>query len=159
MNGSTHIRIALAAGLYAAIALETQPVPMMSIVGGAFLAARLPDIDINLPIRHRGLTHSVLLTALLAFMAVYFLPRNIALGGIVGYISHIIADMATVQGVGLLWPMPWRIKFPGAFIRTGGVFESLVSLGVLVGIWLMLHKWAVSDLDFDLSSVRSLFTW
>jgi inner membrane protein len=159
MNGKTHVRIALACGLYAALALESQPVPMMSIVGGAFLAARLPDVDINLPIKHRGLTHSVLLTALLAFAAVYFLPRNIALGAIVGYISHIIADMATVQGVGLLWPIPWRVKFPGAFIRTGSIFETAISLGVLVGIGLMLYQWAGSDLDFDLSAIRSLFTW
>lgn len=158
MNGSTHVRIALACGLYGALLLESDPVPMMSIVAGAFVAARLPDLDIKLPVRHRSVTHSILITALLYFGVFYALPRPLALGFMVGYISHIAADMFTVNGVELLWPIPKRIKVPFfSVVRTGGLLEALLSIGVLIGIGIMLLQ--VVNVSVDTKSIGSFFGW
>jgi inner membrane protein len=82
---------------------------------------------------HRTLTHSLLgvaLFALLSWLVLGALP-NLLLAVGAGYASHVFADALNTRGVPLLWPLgrPMRL-LPGG-IRSGGVVELAVALGVL----------------------------
>jgi len=64
---------------------------------------------------HRGLTHSLLGLAIAAglFAPLALLSLDLWLALLVGYLSHLLLDMATLEGVPLLWPKPTRCVFPG----------------------------------------------
>ena len=98
--------------------------PILAFVGAGVVLwlSTLPDIDMRLPIRHRGPTHSLLFLALVAgvlgaaggalgvgtYQPVGVLP-GVGLGvvlGVVGIGSHLLADMLTPAGVNLFWPLP-----------------------------------------------------
>ena len=66
---------------------------------------------------HRGIAHSLFALSLLALAS---LPLWLLWGRFIwwlalllGYLSHLILDMATVEGVQLFWPHPGRAVFPG----------------------------------------------
>ncbi|AFI90224.1 metal-dependent hydrolase [Pectobacterium parmentieri] len=104
------------------------------IIPGALLTALLPDIDhpksvlgqrlkwLSTPIArlfgHRGFTHSLLAIATGIFFIQTRLPPSWPIptdayhAMIVGYLSHILADMLTPSGVPLLWPCRWRFRLP-----------------------------------------------
>jgi inner membrane protein len=146
--------------------LATSLVGLVPVAGVALVASLLPDIDsdessirqatgtarhsgvvgriVSFMLRifggHRAITHSLLAWALLTFwVGVYFRGNMLMVAFGIGYLSHLIADALTVQGVPLLWPIfRRRISFlPSAIaIRTGGVVETLVVIaaGVAVGM-------------------------
>jgi len=138
MNGATHLRIGIAVGLATALLLETEPAETALIVAGTLLVSRLPDVDINLPIRHRAFTHSLVMVGLLVLFIQIVLPPYLGLGVGLGYISHIAADILTVGGVRLFWPLPLRVRVPFTFVRTGSIFEGLIRWGTVVLIGWML---------------------
>ncbi len=78
---------------------------------------------------HRGMSHSLLFLALVIFAArritrsYGYSDYTIILG--VGMASHIFSDMATKQGVRLLWPLDKKFRFP-LYIKTGGKMEKLL---------------------------------
>lgn len=104
------------------------------IVPGALLTSLLPDIDhprstigqrlkwISAPIArtfgHRGFTHSLLaivVSLLLLQLEVprsWPIPTDVLHGMVLGYLSHLLADMLTPAGVPLLWPCRWRFRLP-----------------------------------------------
>jgi len=55
---------------------------------------------------------------------------------VLGYLSHIVADMLTPAGVPLLWPCRWRFRLPVLNSQKGNQLERALCL-VLVGyaIW------------------------
>ncbi len=60
---------------------------------------------------HRAFTHTALACALLAVALLRFTPdrwRGYAIAFMVGYVSHLIADMLTEGGVPLFWPLSSR---------------------------------------------------
>lgn len=98
--------------------------PILAFVGAGVVLwlSTLPDVDLRLPIRHRGPTHSLAFLALVAgalgavggalgvgaFRPVAALP-GVGLGvvlGVVGVGSHLLADVLTPAGVNVLWPVP-----------------------------------------------------
>ncbi|MDC9616110.1 metal-dependent hydrolase [Xenorhabdus khoisanae] len=109
----------------------------LHMLPGALLASLLPDIDhpsstlgrlfrfISIPIArlcgHRGFTHSLL--ALIAGITLFQteippdwpIPTDFIHAMVVGYISHLIADMLTPAGIPLLWPL--RIRFCIPIVR------------------------------------------
>ena len=104
---------------------------------------------------HRNFTHSVvslglfggLVWYLASLMPIYWgiSPALLTLGFVIGYGSHLLADMLTVQGVPLLWP--WRASlgippkpFEGIRIVSGGWFEQLVFFPIL-NLILILTVW------------------
>ncbi len=134
MVGS-HLVVGLAcwAGAAAAWHLPADPVTL----GLVLLGAVLPDIDhpsswigrrlwfvsrpLALLVGHRGLTHSAL-----AVVAGIVVLRLAGLGGwqaplVVGYLSHLAADLVTVGGIPLLWP--WRRRFGLGWFRSGSWAE------------------------------------
>lgn len=102
-----------------------------SYYGGVTLGSLLPDIDhpksylgkrlyplsffIHKLFGHRGFTHSLLSTGFLGLATSYWWDVNpLFFGGLIlGYISHLLADMTTVSGVPLLYPNKKRYKFFG----------------------------------------------
>lgn len=89
---------------------------------------------------HRMISHS-----LLGIFIVGYLLKNIILPVIgkiilvdmntvfdalmIGYISHLIVDSFTTQGIPLLFPIPIRVGFPPnkhLRIKTGGIFEKIL---------------------------------
>jgi len=98
--------------------------------------------------KHRTLTHSIvgvyaiyrlLEWVLLKLLNPVFLDPQIVLASImIGYISHIIADSLTEEGVPLLFPININFGFPPikkVRIKTGKWFENLV---VYPAIWVYL---------------------
>ena len=65
----------------------------------------------------------------------------------VGYVSHIVADMLTRQGVPVLWPVHWRLSLLP--IVTGGATESVIALAA--GGWLLIA--VLGKLGISLSPV------
>lgn len=77
----------------------------------AFLACRAG-------FRPQGFTHSLLAVgggvALLQLKlpSDWLFPADVLQGMVLGYLSHIVADMLTPAGVPLLWPCRWRFRLP-----------------------------------------------
>ena len=125
------------------------------IIPGALVTSLLPDIDhpnsllgqrlkwLSLPISrlcgHRGFTHSLLAVAGGIFLfrsqvpADWGIPLDVLHAMIVGYLSHIMADMLTPAGVPLLWPCRWRFRLPILNSQRGNQLERTLCL-VLVGL-------------------------
>ncbi|WP_409307686.1 metal-dependent hydrolase [Pectobacterium sp. B1J-3] len=120
------------------------------IIPGALLTSLLPDIDhpksllgqrlkwISSPIArafgHRGFTHSLLAIAAGIYFIQTKLPANWPIptdayhAMIIGYLSHIAADMMTSAGVPLLWPCRWRFCLPLLNSQKGNQLERVLCL-------------------------------
>lgn len=83
---------------------------------------------------HRKIFHSFFLVGL--FSAVLFLFSEFLMWCcLIGYSSHLIADMFTIQGIQPLYPLEYKIK---GFIKTGSFGELVVFVITLFGIFLLL---------------------
>jgi inner membrane protein len=94
--------------------------------------------------KHRGIMHTLLVPALLViplfFVKEYYIIAPI-IGFIAGYVSHLLADMCTVSGVPILFPLTMR-NISLLPIRTGTVWEYIIafiiSAGALAGAWFII---------------------
>lgn len=107
-------------------------------------ALRTTSFALVRTVGHRTLTHSLLGVALFALLTRLLLGGypNLILALVAGYASHVFADALNTRGVPLLWPLgrPFRL-LPGG-IRSGGVVEFVVALGVFtfaLGELYLLH--------------------
>ena len=165
MLGKTHA----AAGFVAAAAvlyLMHAPASDLTLgIGGGVVAALLPDIDephslfnhyakvigpaIGSVLKHRTITHTLVVAAAVTVglhLLFPHLPIDVvaAIGG--GYVSHLVADSITPEGVMWFWPLSSRrLSFtgwlPGGLWRvftTGGGLELMVfrPLFLLGGMYL-----------------------
>lgn len=110
----------------------------------------LPDIDhpkskfgswvpfLSYPISyifgHRGITHSLLMVVtmlywLLKFPYYFLITKPL----FIGYISHLLADMLTKNGIPLLWPRRQKFKIPLISFKAGSSMEMLVT-SFLIGL-------------------------
>ena len=104
MMKKTHTAI----GIAAAIAIiNTFSLPYVSIIG--VIGANAPDWDFKLGLKHRTITHSLLLLCLSSF-AVSFFSKNIAVIWFVSYLLHLLADSFTKMGVPLMIPTVMAIR-------------------------------------------------
>lgn len=150
------------------------------VIGGA-LTCLLPDIDhpksligrqvrclsviISKAFNHRGFTHSLLAiivcrTLFISSLSSHLIiPLDLAHAMLVGYISHIFADMLTPAGVPLLWPCSWRFHVP--ILNSGKNNRREQMFCIFCLIWSILHpldveiitKLPISDL------VKSIWKW
>lgn len=184
MTAGGHFIFALASTILAK-KLELSPALAQGnwghIIIGGILTCLLPDIDhpksllgqrlkwLSVPIAkmfgHRGVTHSFL-AIIGASTLIYsgllsriIIPIDLAHAMIVGYISHVVADMLTPAGVPLLWPCRWRFRMPilnpSKYPRWERIFCMLVltysllyPLNALIG-----NKLSVTD------SIRNIWQW
>ncbi|MEK3978500.1 metal-dependent hydrolase [Psychrobacillus sp. FSL K6-2836] len=139
MTGNTHIIGGLAASLAFAQVTDFEPI---LLVGAGVVGALIPDIChggstigrkfkvlskvINALFGHRSFTHSLLFLVLIAILLTSFVDNeSIVMGILVGMASHYILDMATKNGIKLLYPLKITVRFP-ITTRTGGTVEYLV---------------------------------
>lgn len=109
------------------------------------LASALPDIDsykskvgkkiklisflINIFLGHRGIFHSLFLIIPISIFIAIINPE-IAAAFFIGYISHLVLDSLTPEGVMLFYPFSKK-RIQG-FIRTGSLFENMLFILLLV---------------------------
>lgn len=96
----------------------------------------LPDIDIAFSkisklslnsngnkLKHRGITHSLLMPILIYSIYYSIFKNQIILPFVLGYVSHIFLDMFNPKGVKLFLPFFWRsFRFP-LTVKTGSVYD------------------------------------
>ncbi|PSL34324.1 inner membrane protein [Planomicrobium soli] len=139
MTGKTHIVGGITASL--AFAQITNYDPFI-LVGAGVIGAILPDIChggskigrtlpmlskvINTLFGHRTFTHSLLFLVLMAILMNNFVQNEAFTAGIlVGMASHLLLDMATKNGIKLLFPIKVTVRFP-ITATTGGSAEYAV---------------------------------
>jgi hypothetical protein len=139
MTGRTHD---LAAFTLLNVVFVTMPIPTMTVstavaaLGGCFIGGLFPDIDQPTADLYRR------------FPAGSIFGRIIApiLGShrMIGFLSHIIMDMFTREGVPLFFPIPWKFGIPpiaklrmktGSLLEKGIVFPGLM----IVNGYLVYH--------------------
>ena len=119
-----------------------------------FIGSGFPDIDmpkskfgkqlgvvsvlVNFFFKHRGYFHSLLLSIGIGSVLIWFWGLNYGLGFFVGFVSHLIMDGLTKQGIEIFYPFKW-VKLKG-FIKTGGFLETVVFYCILVIDVLILAK-------------------
>ncbi|TWT16083.1 metal-dependent hydrolase [Planomicrobium sp. CPCC 101079] len=139
MTGKTHIIGGITASL--AFAQTTNYDPFI-LVGAGVIGAILPDIChggskigrtlpllskvINTLFGHRTFTHSLLFLVLMAVLMNKSIPNEAFTAGVlVGMASHLLLDMATKNGIKLLFPIKVTVRFP-ITAKTGGAAENAV---------------------------------
>ncbi|MBI6215737.1 metal-dependent hydrolase [Proteus sp. DFP240708] len=125
------------------------------MIPAVLLGSLLPDLDhpgsilgrlfriISLPLSklcgHRGFTHSLLAFCGLAILwETQVSPRwdisaDIFHALLLGYLSHLIADMLTPAGVPFLWPLKIRFALPILGKKNNKKGERFISVLILVG--------------------------
>jgi len=102
-----------------------------------FFGVGFPDVDdseskfgkksffkfINLFFKHRGIFHSLIFGIVLSWLAFYF-DKDAGAGFFLGFLSHIILDSFTKQGINFLYPFG-GLNAKG-FIKTGGKLEKII---------------------------------
>jgi len=138
----THIITSLCIG--AAVASYTSLPFTASYTAGVVIGSLLPDIDepksyvgrrslgmshkVKEAFGHRGMTHSLFVWAVIAFIVTVESSSTFSIGLVLGYLFHIIEDFLSVQGVPLLWPFQTkRYKIP--LYRTGSALETVLFYG------------------------------
>lgn len=126
-------------------------------VGVALATARLPDLLEVGPVKHRGLTHWLITAGALIVGTAYVLDgyqygMAITVGLAVGYLSHLVADGCTLQGVAFLWPV-WRDDLhllpQGLRVRTGSLTDTLAATVVLLAVVLAVAPHGASSAEAD----------
>ncbi|WP_367680425.1 metal-dependent hydrolase [Candidatus Fukatsuia anoeciicola] len=138
MTGKGHLIFSISCVIFAQKARLTPALTQgdwWHTISAALLTSLLPDIDhpssiigqqlkwISLFMAklfgHRGFTHSLLavfssiiLIRSDIFTYWFFLPDDVLHAMIIGYFSHLLADMLTPAGIPLLWPFRWRFCVP-----------------------------------------------
>ena len=158
MMAFTHIAAGGATALSLSDFIHAQAYQTILLLAGGILGGMLPDIDhpasalgrrvlpvsmaISAIFGHRGITHSLIASAVMPFAVWYSLHSldlhteysvPFSLGLAAGYLSHLAGDWMTKAGVPLLWPNRKRIAAP-VTIRTGSRIEYLIALGLY--LWL-----------------------
>lgn len=156
MTAEGHLIFAVASAIFAKRA-ELTPVLASAdwwhLIPAVLLTCLLPDIDhpksllgqrlkwLSQPIArafgHRGFTHSLMAVAggvmllQLKLPASWVIPADAFQGMILGYLSHIVADMLTPAGVPLLWPCRWRFRLPILNSQKGNQMERVLCLALV----------------------------
>jgi inner membrane protein len=149
MMAGSHIALGAAAWFVAGPRLGL-PALDPAMLGLSVLGALLPDIDhpkswvgrrlrplstiLAMFLGHRGITHSLVAVAgCIALLLWQDVPFGFAAPLVVGYLSHLIADLLTPGGLRLAWPLRRSFAFP--LCRTGSPFEPLVVAVALSAAW------------------------
>ncbi|MBZ3672614.1 metal-dependent hydrolase [Salmonella enterica subsp. enterica serovar Senftenberg] len=67
----------------------------------------------------------------------WIIPADALQGMVLGYLSHIVADMLTPAGVPLLWPCRWRFRLPILAPRKGNQLERFLCMALFArAVWM-----------------------
>jgi inner membrane protein len=150
MMARSHVALGLAAWISAAPLLHLPPLDPVS-AGLAVMGSLLPDVDhprswvgrrtrpvsslLAAALGHRGITHSaVAVLALALLLARAGGQRRAVWPVVVGYASHLAADMLTARGLRLAWPL--RRSWGVPLCRAGSPAEALiVAAACAAAVW------------------------
>jgi inner membrane protein len=152
MMAGSHVLIGAATWLYIAHDLGL-PLLDPAALGLAVAGSLSPDIDhpkswvgrrvkfISVPISkifgHRGITHSIVAVAVcIACLRWDGQQWHHTLPFVIGYASHLAADLITPAGLCLAWPLRRTFAFP--LVKTGSFAEQ--ALVTLVAGWLFARS-------------------
>jgi inner membrane protein len=140
----SHAIIGLASWIVVAPLLHLPPLSPTCLVV-AVAGSLLPDIDhptswvgrrlrpistvVSRVFGHRGITHSAVAVVALVVVLLYGgYARAMTSALVVGYLSHLAADMLTPRGLRLAWPLrtTWRLPL----CNTGSRAEAVVVAGL-----------------------------
>lgn len=174
MNGKVHgsAGILISSSLLIFHPPSSFVVATAGIVGGALFAI-LADIDhgsssisntpgmnllskfITIFFRHRGFTHSLVVTALLCWCLVSqgYKPILIQIW-IACYLSHIFLDMFNLEGVQLFWPLPYHVALLPNVLAVSSQPYSIVqnilfAVFQLIGSVMALHVYMTLFLNVE----------
>ena len=127
-------------------------------------AAFIPDIDWVMQNKwgmgsvHRKLLHNIwVMVAIIIITYVLTTSLLLSFGIIIGFLSHLIADSLTVQGISWLYPYGYKQKlyFSGHFV-TGSDKEKIIQIILLIASGFMfVSKGMLIDI-FSLEGIISL---
>lgn len=156
---------------------EYTPATLGAVIAISYVGALLPDIDqpaaklwdsfpfghlaghvVDPFLEHRNISHSILGTALITTGVWYIvnlapeywgINKSIAVSAFtISYISHLVADMITSEGIPLLFPLKNMMGFPprpfqGVRILTGKWFENLIIFPIInmVLVLMIVMNW------------------
>lgn len=142
MTRSTHSAVGVALGL--ALALQDGHDPLTCLAAAAICAtaATVPDIDRKIGLKHRGISHSLIMWLVITVSAHVFFAAlgqavipNAAILISAGVASHLLLDMLTVTGIPLFYPIQKRIRL--AHFTTGATMDGFLFVcAALVTIYL-----------------------
>lgn len=100
---------------------------------------------------HRSWTHTIWATALWTYVG-YLANRSLGWHGVAqfagaGYVSHLVADSLTKQGVRWLLPF-WDKAFKIPLISTGSASGNLLEVGICIGYGLLVLGLVVGRMHF-----------
>jgi inner membrane protein len=148
MMRRTHAAAGLMIGFGLAASQSTSLLDGILIALVSETAALIPDLDLKLKIKHRGLTHSLLALAMIAALGLWIDTQSIqkAYSGLIvwalvaGYSSHLVLDLLTVYGIELFYPYHRRIRL--LKLRTDSRIDHLIGAlmlcGTLYALWLVI---------------------
>ena len=134
MKYKTHIAFGIFVALLIHKVLYNTDLILFLII--SIFASILPDIDstnskigkkvkiIGLLFKHRGIFHSLFFAIILSVFIFLIFNKIYATGFFIGYVSHILLDATTKQGVRPFVPM-FNIRING-YIVTGSMFETIL---------------------------------
>lgn len=115
------------------------------LIIGAIFGASYPDIDRNLPIRHRGFTHTIWMLLILIGIYKWIEMSNFGgvqfnhaivlpflFGFVAGYISHLVADAFSTSGIAWFYPLQtYKDYGGGASVVKGNrfIFQPIYKVG------------------------------
>lgn len=121
MMKKTHISIGIATALPI---INYFNIPLISILGA--IGSVAADWDFILGIKHRTITHSLLLLFISSFLVSLF-NVNISTIWFISYLLHLIADSFTKMGVPFLYPFIKK-NFGLKLIKTGESEDMFICL-------------------------------
>lgn len=110
MLNKTHEAIGITSCFIAGIINLAYPLNSFFNFTTILISSMLPDIDINLGIKHRRFTHSLLFGFIISVLIIFIYPK-VLLPFILGFSLHVIADMFTNTGVQVFFPIKKKIGF------------------------------------------------
>ena len=134
----THLAFALLTSMISIKFLHPSNVLLFILI--ACFVALIPDIDnrdsklgkhvkfISKIFDHRGILHTVFPPIGLFFLFNYLGYNILGIAALVGYLSHILIDAFTPEGINFLHPFTsFRIS---GFIRSGGLMEIILFIAL-----------------------------
>lgn len=138
---SEHAPITWQAAATVAVAAAVAPIPDID-QPESWISRHLPGASlVSRFVRHRTLTHSLLVTIVL-YLTLFGLglrvPHWFATGVVVGWMSHWLIDLVNPMGVQLFYPLPWWIKPPIPWLAIGVESPGESAVRVILRIFTLL---------------------
>lgn len=128
MTHKTHMVV----GTLVSIPFIASPIGLLGISGSI-----APDFDIKLGIKHRTITHSLLMLFFTSLI-IKNINFNIGLIWFINYLSHLILDSLTKSGVKFFYPS--KKNYGLRLFKTGDIFDYIIRVVGIMLIFLIIGK-------------------